>query len=193
MEDVVVALVNCTVEFLKVRKPNDITSIRTVKTASHCHAICPMSDTTFLMLSYHDKHPLKSMTIDGVERKFNNLPKKRYGYFDCSCTYIRNKDIAVLTDTINDAVRIYEFRKDGVVSLEVKDNEIKRPRGVCVGPDDCLFIYSSGTDSIVQVSLSGKIVATHEVPFYPNKICVSKDGNKLTVASSSYIQSFRIC
>lgn len=192
-EDVVVALASdYIVEVFKVSKTNDITLVRTVKTAFQYYSLSPMNETTFLALSYHDQHPLKMLTLEGKETKFNTLPKKAYSRYDCSSTYITDKDIAVLTDEHNNAIYMYEFGKNGVVSRKVKDNKIKNPKGVCVGPNGCLLICSYDTDSIVQLLASGEVVASHKVIICPTTVCVSKDKKRLTVASTSHLQSYHI-
>ncbi|XP_060582190.1 uncharacterized protein LOC132738646, partial [Ruditapes philippinarum] len=77
------------------------------------------------------------------------------------CTYSKNSDTLVLTDRCKLVVYIYDIKTD--TRVVVKDDQVKEPRGVAVGPFDALFVCSHGTDSIVQISQTGQILSSHKI------------------------------
>lgn len=172
------------IEFLHVSKDSVITLKRTVDTTTQNFTICMMNATTFLVSTINGKRPLRKITVTGEENEFTNLSGKDYDIGDSRCTYIRDEDKLVLTDKCAHAVYLYD-NGDVPTMRVVTDDKIKQPTSVCVGPEDCLYVCSSDTNSIVQVSSVGKVVASHELDIvYPSAVSISKDRKILAVSNS---------
>ena len=48
-----------------------------------------MNDTTFLVNTIEDRRPLRTMTMSGKEKDFDNLSQKAYGFSDNNSAYKR--------------------------------------------------------------------------------------------------------
>ena len=58
---------------------------------------------------------------------------------------------------------------------------IKEPTGVCQGPNNSVLVCSEDTHSLVQVSVSGRVIGSHKLDMcYPRTVCMSKgrEGNR---------------
>jgi len=173
------------IEFLHVSHTNVITLTRSIPTTFPYYSICLMNDTTFLVSTYESRHPLRMITLAGEEKDFDGLPQKQYEGGNSSCAYIRSKDKLVLTDRRDSTIYVYDNKNTCVTRTVVKDESIQEPRAVCVGPGDSIFVCSENTNSLVQVSASGKVLGSHKLDMeYPCTMCSSKDGKTLAVSNS---------
>lgn len=174
------------VEILNVSKTNHISLTRTVKTTASYFSICLMKEATFLVSTYGDKRPVRMLTLAGEEEDFDNLTEKRYDIGSSTSTYIRNKGIAALTDSNDYSIHVYDVKEKGVTERLVRHPDIKNPKGICVGPRDCLLVCSNDNDTIVQISPSGKVIASHKLDMKsPYTLCMSRDGKRLAITSNS--------
>lgn len=173
------------IEFLLVSSANEVTVIRRLKTTAPYYSICLMNDSTFLVGTFNHNHPMRMLNLTGEEKDFINLPAKRYDIDDSRSTCNGNKHMLFLTDKNDNSVHLYKSDRNTISSkLVLKLDKLREPMGVCVGPDDSLFICSAETDSIVQVSTSGKVVSSHKLDMeFPRTLCLSKDGKTLAVAN----------
>ena len=175
------------IDFLHISKTNHITLTRTITTTAQYYSICLMNDTTFLVSTYNDKRPLRMITLTGEEKDFDNLPEKQYNIGYSKSTYIRDRDIMVLTDRLDNTVYMYDNKKGRCeLRCAVKDELIKEPTGVCQGPNNSVLVCSEDTNSLVQVSVSGRVIGSHKLDMcYPRTVCMSKDGKKLAVSNGA--------
>lgn len=173
------------IEFLEVSKTSEVILTKTVDTTSAYFSICLMNETTFIVSTVEEKRPARMITIDGQESDFKNIPKNEFNTFESYCAFVRNKETLVLTDRFADTVYLYNVGGDFTARCVVRDECIKEPCGACVGPEDCLFICSQNTHSLVQMSSTGSVIAIHELDMdYPCSICISKDGKYLAVSNN---------
>ncbi|XP_053403332.1 uncharacterized protein LOC128558382 [Mercenaria mercenaria] len=171
--------------FLRVSKLNEITLIRTCKVTTEYDSVCLKDDKNFVVGTIDDTRPFRIVSILGEEKDFSiDFHNKKYSIGTSACTYIRNSNKIVLTDRDDHTVFIYDATTN--TRVDVKDQQIREPRNVAVGPLDCIFVCCKGTDSIVQISPSGKIVASHKIDIrFPYSICFSKDKTRLAISNSS--------
>ncbi|XP_053391460.1 uncharacterized protein LOC128554236 [Mercenaria mercenaria] len=173
------------IDFLRVSKSNDISLIRTCKVTTQYLSVCLMDDKNFVVGTIDDTRPFRIVSLSGEEKDFSiDFQNKKTAIDTSACTYIRDRDKVALTDRNAHTVFIYENMTNSRV--DVVDEEIREPRDAAIGPFDCIFVCSKGTNSIVQISPSGKIVASHKIDMkYPYSICFSKDKTRLAISNSA--------
>jgi DNA-binding beta-propeller fold protein YncE len=89
----------------------------------------------------------------------------------------------VLTDCDEHTVYIYDVRTN--TRVVVKDDMIKEPCGVAVGPSDTILVCSDRTNSIVQISQTGHILTLFQTDMiYPRRMCVSRDKSFLAITNA---------
>ncbi|XP_060564782.1 uncharacterized protein LOC132723992 [Ruditapes philippinarum] len=183
-------------DILHVNKSNDITLDRTIKVTTVYGSICLKDDKHFVAGTIEHSTPVRIISSTGGEKDFNiNFPNKSYPIGKGACTYIRSSDKMVLTDKNDDTVYIYDVKTN--TKVVVKDDQIKEPRGVTVGPYDTILVCSKETNSIVQISQTGQILSSHKTDTkFPNIACVSHDKSFLAVTNTCNgkrkLQKFKI-
>ncbi|KAH3870647.1 hypothetical protein DPMN_033835, partial [Dreissena polymorpha] len=170
---------------LSVSTDNTITLTRQIKTSSKFDSICCMSPSNMVVSTYHDPRPARMLSVDGVESDFDHFltfPMKTYKVDESRCTYVQSKNTLVLTDRFAHTVYMYDTLKG--TSRAVTNENIQEPCGACVGPGDSVLVCSMRKDSIVHLTINGKILGTYPVDMKcPYSICMSKDGTKLVVSN----------
>ncbi|KAH3870581.1 hypothetical protein DPMN_033769 [Dreissena polymorpha] len=107
------------------------------------------------------------------------------------CTYVQSKNTLVLTDKLAHTVYMYDTVK--ATSRAVTNENIQEPRGACPEPGDTVLVCSMRKNSIVHLTIDGKILGTYPVDIkLPFSICVSKDGTRLSVSNGTEGVSLRI-
>lgn len=112
-------------EFLHVSNTNHVSLTRIIKTTIQYVSISLINETTFLVSTIGDRRPLRMITMEGDEKDFTNLPVEQHKLGTSKSTYIRNKNIAVLTDRNKHTVNLYYVGESGVTRRAVKHNDIK--------------------------------------------------------------------
>ncbi|XP_053404873.1 uncharacterized protein LOC128558729 [Mercenaria mercenaria] len=173
------------IDFLRVSKSNEITLIRTCKVKTQYYSICMKDEKHFVVGTIDDTRPVRIVSMSGEEKDFStSFPNKKYPIGTSESTYIRNNDKVVLTDRYKHTVYIYDIKSN--TRVVVKDDQIKEPRGVAVGPSDCIMVCSENTNSIVQISQTGRVLSSYKLDmYYPGSVCVSKDKSVLVVSNSA--------
>ncbi|XP_053404950.1 E3 ubiquitin-protein ligase TRIM71-like [Mercenaria mercenaria] len=171
------------IDFLRVSKSNDITLIRTCKVKAQNESICLKDERHFAVGTIDDTRPVRIVSMSGEEKHFNvNFPNKKYSVGTSACNYIRNTEKMILTDRHEHTVYIYDVATN--TRVVVKDKQIKEPRGVAVGPSDCILVCSMRTDSIVQISQTGQIISSYKLAMkFPFRVCVSRDKSIVAVTN----------
>ena len=89
------------------------------------------------------------ITLTGEEKDFDNLPEKQFVIVYSKSTYIRDRDIMVRTDVLDNTVYMYDNKKGRCkLRCAVKDERINHSVLVC----------SKGTTTLVQVSVSRMVI-----------------------------------
>ncbi|XP_053403313.1 uncharacterized protein LOC128558376 [Mercenaria mercenaria] len=169
--------------FLRVSKSNDMTFKKTCKVITKYNSLCIKDDRNFVVGSIDDTRHVRIVSLSGEEKDFSiNFPNKKYPRATSACTYIRNSDKVVLTDKHEDTIYIYDMKTN--TRVVVKDDQIKKPSGVAVGPSDCILVCSMDTQTIVQISQTGRILSSYKLDtIYPYRLCVSHNKNTLAVTA----------
>ncbi|KAL4216764.1 hypothetical protein ACF0H5_024487 [Mactra antiquata] len=174
---------NYRLNYVNVSKTNEIKMKRTYKMNAKYISISMMDDEKCVVSTYdNDKH-LRIVSMTGVEDYFNiQFPSKRYKPGTNFCTYIRGRNKVVNCDRDEDKIYIYGIESGE--SIVVKDNLIKSPRGVAVGPYDHLFVCSADTHSLVEMTPGGRVLSSHQLDIkYPLSVAISKDKKLLAVSN----------
>jgi DNA-binding beta-propeller fold protein YncE len=172
-------------DILRVNKSNDITLDRTIKVTTQYESICQKDDTYFVGGTIDHSSPVRIISSTGEEKDLSiNFPNKSYPIATSACTYIRSCDKVVLTDIYDHTVYIYDVKTN--TRVVVKDDQIKEPRGVAVGPYETILVCSYRTNSIVQISQTGHILSSHKIDMdFPYIACVSRDKSFLAIITQA--------
>ncbi|XP_052783256.1 uncharacterized protein LOC128219488 [Mya arenaria] len=182
-----------TICLLTIDRHNTITLTKTLNTSTLCGSICHLNDRTFVVSTYYNSRHARMIDVDGKESDFDNVkfPGKSYGIDESKCTFITSRDTLVLTDRHADTVYIY----NNVIakSIELIDVRIREPRGACVGLDGSVFVCSEDTNSVIQISPDGNILASCDVDMTsPSTVTVSRDGSRMAVSGLINMKLFKI-
>ncbi|XP_052784981.1 uncharacterized protein LOC128220575 [Mya arenaria] len=175
-----------TICLLTVGSDNTITLMKTLTLSTYCCSICPLNDRTFVVSTYDAPRPARMIDVDGKESDFDNMkfPGKTYKLGASNCTYIQSRDSIVLTDRFAHTVYMYNTVSDK--NSKVKGGQIREPKGTCVGPDDSVFVCSKNTNSVIQISPDGDILASCDVDMkHPYAVAVSRDGSRMVVTNGA--------
>ncbi|XP_053391013.1 uncharacterized protein LOC128553852 [Mercenaria mercenaria] len=172
------------IDFLRVSKSNEITLIRTCKVTTKYDSICLKDKRNFVVGTVDDTRHVRIVSQSGEEKDFSiNFPSKKYPINNSASTYIRNSDKVVLTDRDEDTVLIYDIKSN--TRVVVKDDQIKNPRGVAVGLSDCILVCIKETDSIVQISPTGRVLSSYKLDMdFPYTVCITKDKSIIAVTNT---------
>ncbi|KAH3704321.1 hypothetical protein DPMN_079377 [Dreissena polymorpha] len=174
------------VSFLSVSTDHSTTLTREIKTTSEVYSLCCTSPSKLVVSTFNDPRPARIISVDGVESDFDRVkfPDKTYRSGENKCTYVQSKNTLVLTEKLAHTVYMYDTLKG--TSRAVTDENIKEPRGTCIGPGDTVLVCSMRKNSIVQLTVDGEILGTYQVDMkMPNSICVSKDGTRLAISNNN--------
>jgi hypothetical protein len=144
-----------------------------------------MNDEDLIVGTIDDPKPVRILSVTGEEKELNvKFPAKRYPVRHSSCTYLKTCNKVVLTDRYAHAIYIYDIAKN--TREEVRDEtKIVEPRGATPGPNDSIFVCCSGSNSLVQISQNGEIMASHTLDMlYICRVSVSKDNRMLAVTNA---------
>ncbi|XP_053385687.1 uncharacterized protein LOC123538035 [Mercenaria mercenaria] len=168
------------IDFLGVSNSNEITLKRDY------NSICMKDERHFVIETVDDTRHVRILSLSGEEKDFSiNFPSKKYSMETSACTFIRNSDKVVLKDRYENTVYIYNTKSN--TRVVVKDDHIKVPRGVAVGPSDCLMVcsYCNETHTIVQISPTGRVLSSYKLDMkHPFRFCVSKNKSLIAVTSN---------
>ncbi|XP_053391451.1 uncharacterized protein LOC128554227 [Mercenaria mercenaria] len=168
------------IDILRVSKSNEITLLRTCEVTVSYDSICLKDDGHFVVGTKDDSRTFRIVSLSGKEGDFN-IPNKKDPECQIQCKYIRNREKIAVTDKKN--VFVYDIATKQKVVVD-EDARIAEPEGVAVGPFDCIFVCSGGTNSIVQLSPLGHVLTSHNIDMLsPQAICFSQDKTKLAVAN----------
>ena len=170
---------------LTVARDNSITQIKYISTSFPCDSICPIERDTFVVGAYDHSPPVRTITVQRQEGsvQLGSLPNKTYKLGKSWCTYMQHEKSVVITDTLAHSVHFYNLNNG--TTKTVQNGEIRE--GVCGGGDrGSVFLCSSETHTIVQMSACGELLKVHSVGMVnPCTISVSRGGRRIVVANST--------
>ena len=177
---------------MSVSKESNVTVQRTLTTTFGCSTISLLDADTFVISTTNHPRPVRTITVQGREGdiQHRHIPDKTYTVYDSTCTYVPSTKTLVFVVTYQNTVYMCDIPSgEGHV---IKHDIIQRPAGVCAGPAGTVFVCSSHSHSIVQLSREGQVLMTHEVGMlYPHALSLSKDGTHMVV-SNSHADNFKI-
>ena len=174
---------------MSVSRTNNISLVRTLRTSFHCDSISPMGDNSFVLSTFYHPSPVCTITVHGQEGHVQHagLPDKTYKNDESQCTYIGTKNILVFTDRYNHTVYLCNIQSGSCQT--VQSDQIRKPFGACPGNHGTVFVCSPLTNSVVQISLQGRVVTTHDVGMkFPYAVSLSQDGARLAVSNNLHGQ-----
>jgi len=174
-----------TIALLSVSQDSVITLQKTLTTSFWCCSISPLDTDTFVVSTLHNKPPVRTIDVHGNEGEIQHkfLPDKTYSStLESACAYIPSTKTLVVTDRIQHTVYICDLTSGkGHV---IKNDKIRGPRGVCAGPGDTVYVCSVDTDTVVQLSPQGDVLASHRVNVtLPHAVSVFKDNTRLILSN----------
>ena len=162
-----------------VHKYHTHSVIKTFKTKASYFSLDVLNEDTLVANTIECDQPAKLVTLDEEEKDIDfPFPPKVYALGDSKTTCIPSLDILVLTDKAADKCYLWNVKEN--TSIVVEDERIKEPRGVCATSSGVIFVCSSATHSIVQISPKGKVLGSFQLATYcPYSVAVSRDDKKL--------------
>ena len=115
-----------------------------------------------------------------------NIPKKKVSILKTTARleYFASKKMLVVAHMLENKIDFWPIDNSGRVNT-VTDPNIKCPRGMCVGPMDCVFVCCYDSHKVVQITHDAHIVCCYSMTNlpYPMAISISKDHSKMVVTS----------
>jgi len=170
-----------------VTEDSVITLHKTLKTSFYCGSISILDTDTFVV-STTDNQPVRTIDVHGNEREIQHklLPDKTDSFtWSSACAYIPSTKTLVFSDQLQHTVYMCDLTSgDGRV---IVNDQIHSPTGVCAGPAGTVFVCSRDTDSVVQLSPQGDVLASNRVDKgLPLAVHVAEDGTRLVVLSNNF-------
>jgi len=169
---------------MSVSENSTITMLKEITTTFKCDSISLLDVGTFMVRTYGQRPPIRTIDVDGNEGEVQHklIPDKTYKADNSACTYTPLNEIIFFTDREQHAVYMCDINS-GEGRVITNDN-IQEPRGICAGPKGNVFVCSMKSHCIVQLSLRGDVLMTHDFGMYgPYAISVSTDGSRLVVSN----------
>jgi len=169
---------------MSVSRTNNISLVKTLTPSFVCFSIFPMEDERFLVSTVDHPRSVRTITVQGHEGEVQHagLPDKTYKAADSMCTYIAEHKTLVFTD--RQAHTVYMCNIESGRCQTVQSDKIKKPCGACPGNYGTVFVCSKDTNTLVQLSLRGEILMSHNVGMvFPLAVSLSTDGSRVAVSN----------
>jgi len=181
---------------MSVDGKSSITLMKTLQTSTEVYSICPYDVNRFIVGTVGDRRHARIIGLNGQESDIHSLtfPDKTYDAGYSHCTYLPSDGVLAVTDYLENTVQLYQIGTG--TSRTVKDDRIQRPAGIC-GAQGRVFVASSNTNTVVEMTVQGEIVKCHDVGMErPYIISVSQDAGHMVVADfvmgGSTIKLFKV-
>jgi len=175
---------------MSVSEESTITLYKTLNTSFMCSTISLLGTESFIVNAVENPRPVRTIDVHGNEGEIQHklLPDNSYISFASACTYIPTTKTVVFTD--RDQHTVYMCNITSGEGHVIKNDKIHSPTGVCAGPAGTVFVCSCGTNSVVQLSPQGEVLATHSVNVEnPWTVRISRDGTHLALSNGPGEQS----
>ena len=178
---------------LKLFSINQTNKIKQVKTVFHnfslYDSVCVFNEDTVIAGNVWRKATAVKVNVRTSVVSFfsKNAPQKKYKIGENTATveYISAKKVLVVAHKLKDKIDFWPI--DGNASITtVSHPNIKKPRGMCVGPMDCVFVCCYDSHKVVQITHDAQIVCFYsmtDLP-YPVAVSISKYHSKMVVTSN---------
>lgn len=179
-------------EFLNVNETNVFTVAKAV-TPGYFHyslkdTICLVNETKFTVFKYRTVEVVTTIARTGDENDWRSLVEQLKR--EASFVYVRSGDKIVLAEVRRNSVFLFDYKQKLMPKCDV---ESLNPTDICVGPHDCFYVCSKGAGGVIQLTSSGRVIASHKLQMKcPRSLCISKDGTRLALASKAKLQMYEI-
>lgn len=155
----------------------------TVKVKSRVFSLSEIDSENFVSGTFRSETPAKIVSMNGETKYFDiTFPKAYWSKGDSMCVFDKDTGKLVVTDRFQHRVYIYDTQDNSEVIVD--DDRIRGPRGISIGPYQRIFVCSSNTNSIVQLSMFGEILHTHVLDMeFPGTLCFSKCKSSFAVSN----------
>jgi len=174
---------------------SSITLMKTLQTSTEVYSVCRYDVNRFIVGIVDDRRHARMIGLNGQESDIQSLtfPDKTYGAY-YRCTYLPSDGVLAVTYRDEHTVQLYQIGPG--TSRTVKDDRIQGPAGIC-GAQGRVFVVSTGTDTVVEMTVHGEVVKCHDVGMkWPRSISVTQDGGHMVVtnkmARDSTIKLFKM-
>jgi len=168
-------------------KNDVITVCKSIKTVRY-ESVCVVNSNTLIASHAVDENVAEKIdiTTSVVTRFSENIPKKKWKFGDETSyvEYINSKKKLVVTHRRENKIDFWPIYDSASVKTVTGPN-IKRPRGMCVGPMDCVFVCCYDSHKVVQITHDAHIVCCYSMTnlLYPMAVSISNDHSKMVVTS----------
>jgi len=175
---------------MSVDQNSTVKMLKEIKTSFSCFSISLLEAGTFMVSTYNHRNAICTIDVDGNEGDVQHqiLPDKIYKVDMSACTVIPSNKTVFFTDREQHTVYMCDM-KSGKGRVITHD-KIQAPKGIYASLKCDVFVCSMNTDSIVQLSLLGDVIASHKADMrFPSAVSVSRDGSRLVVSNCAMGQT----
>jgi len=169
-------------------KNNVITVCKSIKTVRY-ESVCVVNSNTLIVSNELDACAAETLDINTSEiTPFSeNIPQKKCKFTKQTThvEYIGSKKILVVAHMFENKIDFWPIDDSASVKT-VTGRNIKSPRGMCVGPMDCVFVCCYDSHKVVQITHDAHIVCCYSMTnvLYPMAVSISNDHTKMVVTSN---------
>ncbi|XP_053389642.1 E3 ubiquitin-protein ligase Midline-1-like [Mercenaria mercenaria] len=169
----------------EVNENNTLTEKHVIPVSLKCDSISNFDTNKCIVGAFDSPEPAHEINFAGdiTQLNFDFEGMQFATAKNFKCCYTKETRQLLITDKRDDAVHICDLANGN--RNTVQDKSFVKPRGISHYMNDLYFICSSGTDSIVQLTTAGKVLAVNKINMNcPYSICISQDKNKLLVSNN---------
>ncbi|XP_053389643.1 E3 ubiquitin-protein ligase Midline-1-like [Mercenaria mercenaria] len=182
---VITAGVNKKLYIYEVNENNTLTEKHVMPVSQKCDSITNFDINKYIVGAFDSSEPAHEINVAGdiAQLNFDFEGMQFTTAKDFKCCYTKETRQLLITDNRENAVYVCNLANGN--RSTVHDKSFVKLRGISHYMNDLYFICSSGTDSIVQLTTAGKVLAVNKINTKgPYSICISQDKNKLLVSNN---------
>lgn len=163
---------------------NKLIENRVIPITLKCDSISLIDSSKCIVGTFDSFNPVHIVDLLGnfTELDFDFRGKK-FDIGNFKCCFTEETDHFLITDKKGNAVYVCDITTGTM--LTVQDDRLAKPKGISHYMNDMYFVCCAGSDSLLQITSSGDILATTGIDISsPYSICVSQDKSKLIVSNS---------
>lgn len=156
-----VAITSCgkTISINKIKQNETVIRTQNLVRKEKHFSVTALKNQTLVASTYECEYPATMFSLTGEKTDFDIPFKTRaYKFNESKSTYIESLNMLVVTDRF--AHKCYIWNAKYKISAVVEDEQLREPKGVCATTYGLIFVCSSGTNSIVQISPQGKVLGS---------------------------------
>ncbi|XP_053389644.1 tripartite motif-containing protein 59-like [Mercenaria mercenaria] len=169
----------------EVNENNTLTEKHVIPVSLKCDSVSNLDLNKCIVGAFDSSEPAHEVNFAGdiAQLNFNFEGMQFTNARNFKCCYTKETRHLLITDNTENAVYICNLANGN--RSTVHDKSFMKLRGITHYMNDLYFICSSGTDSIVQLTTAGKVLAVNKINMKgPYSVCTSQDKNKLLVSNN---------